>query len=143
MTCRIVALPVSRLTLSLVVQLQALPAEPDAAEADVVQVAVRMPSGTRFTRRYRSLHVTAPEGTTMFQCLCVWSCLRPYRPYIVIYSTRACRLHIYTIAYIITCTNIYRLGAREGMLYKLSSVTACCNTQMYMSYMFVTKHLSA
>ena len=30
---------------------QALPAEPSAGEEDVVQVAVRMPSGTRFTRR--------------------------------------------------------------------------------------------
>lgn len=69
MTCRIMALPVSPLTLSLAAQLQALPAEPDAAEADVVQVAVRMPSGTRFTRRYSSLHVTALGGITMFQCL--------------------------------------------------------------------------
>lgn len=38
--------------------LQALPAEPDAGEADVVQMAVRMPTGTRFTRRYHALHVT-------------------------------------------------------------------------------------
>ena len=32
--------------------MQALPAEPGAGDEDVVQVAVRMPSGTRFIRRY-------------------------------------------------------------------------------------------
>lgn len=33
------------------VWLQNLPSEPDAGDADIVQVAVRMPGGSRFTRR--------------------------------------------------------------------------------------------
>ena len=49
--------------------LQALPAEPAAGEADVVQVAVRMPTGTRFTRRYHYLYVTVPGCTARLQNL--------------------------------------------------------------------------
>lgn len=37
------------------VVLQALPVEPSAGVEDVVQVLVRMPNGSRFTRRLVSL----------------------------------------------------------------------------------------
>ena len=39
---------------------QALPAEPGAGEEDVVQVAVRMPNGSRFTRRSASPPLALP-----------------------------------------------------------------------------------
>ena len=49
--------------------LQALPAEPTAGEEDAVQVAVRMPSGTRLTRRYKLRHVLCTLWTLCLQPL--------------------------------------------------------------------------
>ena len=57
-----------------VMHLQALPAEPDAGEADVVQVAVRLPSGTRFTRRSHSLHVIVFGSTAQLQAGSIAGC---------------------------------------------------------------------
>lgn len=64
----------------LLIGMQALPSEPDAGEANVVQVAVRMPGGSRFTRRsvvhiVRALKYLCHVDDSV-SCLAMWGNIR-------------------------------------------------------------------